>query len=167
MTTDPTTGRRSVTIPLPRLPSLAGAPESGIATRGLWMALGVAATLWWTGHLGLPRPAPAPGPAPAPAPTPTPAPVVPASEFFRLGRGYRGTILSTYADALESGAAQIAGGVDVGQALASVGSSWSAARAKAFDSTISPALERIAPDGDKSRSAELAAAFRELARGVR
>ena len=44
---------------------------------------------------------------------------------------------------------------------------WSAARAKAFDASISPALEKIAPGGDKTKSAELSNAFRDFAKGVR
>lgn len=162
----------TVKIPKPRMGVSSGI-LGNLEARGFWLAIGALSMMLWNQHFGpqptpkpVPTPTPIPGP-PNPTPTPTPGPVVPVSEFFRLGQGYKGTIVSSYADSLEAGASQIAAGVDVGTALAAIGTSWSAARTKAFDATISPALEKIAPGGDKTKSAELSNAFRDFAKGVR
>jgi len=161
---DPAKSPTSWTISIPK-PSMASTGLlGGLEARGFWLAAGALAAMWWTGHMG---PNPSPIIPPAPVPTPTPGPVVPATEFFRLGQGYRGAILSTYAAAIDKGADSVAAGSPVDKALATIGSDWAAARTAAFNATIAPRLEAIAPAGSVPDPAKLAGALRDLAQGIK
>jgi hypothetical protein len=109
-----------------------------------------------------PRPTPGPGPV-----TPTPVPEVPVeSDFRRLGKAYRGPLIENRAASWEVIATQLAAGVKPDDAIKSGDEDFRVRRERDFTGA-SAALEKIAPKRAEGHGAELAAAFRDMAAGIR
>jgi hypothetical protein len=111
---------------------------------------------------------PSPRPQPdRPIPTPIPAPEVPVESDFRgLGKTYRGQLAESRAASWELAATQLAAGVNPDAAFKAADDDFRARRERDF-AGASAALEKIAPGHAEGHGSELAAAFRELAAGVR
>jgi hypothetical protein len=93
--------------------------------------------------------------------------VVPVAGFQFLGRSYRNELAAAKAQSWEQAATQIAAGLEPNAAFQAAKDQFEARSRSVFEATIAPALERIAPGGDTSKSAELSAAFRDLAAGMK
>ena len=97
------------------------------------------------------------------------APVVDAS-FVKIGKTYPKHLGKAYGEAWGDGADVLEGGKSIKDSLAVVSQSWDAARTKAFEAELTPAMAKIVAESQTdlspSERAAMVRAWRGLAKGM-
>ena len=115
--------------------------------------------------------APEPAPAPAPAPAPDDIEAQAATGAIAVGKSYAPSLVASYASGWDAAANALESGASVLDSQRALQDTFLKARQQAFALKMTPALNRILPEGsepaDPAMRKAVAGYWRNIARGLR